>query len=193
MRRQILLAAASAVAVTAIPAGGYAQSRRDPDADQRRQQEDAAKKRRQREEWGDVQAPLPALRNAGPCPYVKVLYDASRYVDFKDAREAANAVAYTGEFQSLSSGCSYKDEEPISVRIEMLMGFGKGPQATGNQHTYRYWVAVTQRNQQVLAKEYFDVPVGFDVPPRMAAFTRDGKRFRVNPAAVTAPGAPAAQ
>ena len=126
MRRQILLAAAFAVAVTAIPASGYAQSRRDPDADQRRQQEDAAKKRRQREEWGDVQAPLPALRNAGPCPYVKTLYDAGRYVEFKDGREASAAVSWSGEIQGISSGCAYKDDKPIQVVMEVLFELGKG-------------------------------------------------------------------
>ncbi|MBN9319093.1 MAG: Tat pathway signal sequence domain protein [Caulobacterales bacterium 68-7] len=233
MRRTLIVALSTLLAAQAFASAASAQVRSGSGrGGQQQQGEDdaaAAAKKKRDSEWNQPQAPLRQLRNAGPCPYVKVLYDASRYVDFKDAREAANAVAYTGEFQSLSSGCSYKDEEPISVRIEMLMGFGKGPQATGNQHTYRYWVAVTQRNQQVLAKEYFDVPVtfkpgedralvtetieelviprakvtvsgsnfevlvGFDVTPQMAAFNRDGKRFRVNTAAVTAPGAPAAQ
>ena len=42
-------------------------------------------------------APLPQLRNAGPCPYVKVLYDAGRYVEFNFApsRQWA-AYAFTG-------------------------------------------------------------------------------------------------
>jgi hypothetical protein len=108
------------------------------------------------------------------------------------------------------------------------MAFGKGPQATGDGKTYRYWVAVTTRNQSVIAKEYFDLPVnfesgsdrallreriagiviprasietsganfevliGFDVTPQMAAFNRDGKRFRVTAGAPqAAAGAPA--
>ncbi|MDZ4370331.1 MAG: Tat pathway signal sequence domain protein [Phenylobacterium sp.] len=218
MRRQMLLAAALVAAVTAAapPSVGYAQSRRDPEADQRRQQEDAAKKRRQREEWGDVQAPLPALRNAGPCPYVKTLYDAARYVEFKDNREASANVGWSGEIQGISSGCAYKDNEPIQVVMEVLFELGKGPQAAGRSKTYRYWVAVTDRNRSVLAKEWFDLPVdfpegsdrvhvteeiegisipraamttsganfevliGFEVTPEMAAFNRDGKRFRLN-------------
>ena len=107
----------------------------------------------------------------------------------------------------------------------MLFNLGRGPQATADQRTYRYWVAVTARNEAVLAKEYFDLPVkfdgaratsmtqeqtiviprrdtevsgsnfeilvGFDVTPEMAAFNRDGSRFRVN--AGSAPAAPAAQ
>jgi hypothetical protein len=169
-----------------------------------------------------------ALRNAGPCPYVKVLYDAGRYVEFKDGREAASSVAFTGEIQGVASACTYQSTDPIKVSVEMLFALGKGSQAASNSKTYRYWVAVTQRNTRVLTKEYFDLPVnfpagqdrvmvteqiqeitipraaittsgsnfevliGFDVTPQMAAFNRDGKRFRVNvQTSAAAAGAPA--
>ena len=147
---------------------------------------------------------------------MKVLYDAGRYMEFKDNKEAAGNVTYTGEIEGLSSGCAYKDAEPIQMQIDLLFGLGRGPQASSDKKVYRYWVAVTQRNKEVLAKEYFDLPVsfpagadralvresvsgivipranldtsganfevliGFDVTPEMAAFNRDGKRFRVN-------------
>ena len=150
MRRQMLLAAAVLAALTAVPATSYAQGRgRDPEAEQRKQQEEAAKKRRQREEWGDVQAPLPQLRNAGPCPFVKSLYDAARYIEFKDNREASANVGFSGEIQGISAGCAYKDEQPIEVTMEVLFEMGKGPQAEGRSKTYRYWIAVTDRNRTV--------------------------------------------
>ena len=153
---------------------------------------------------------------AGPCPYVKSLYDASRFIEFKDNREASAAVGWSGEIQGISAGCAYKDEEPIKVTVEVLFELGKGPQAEGRNKTYRYWVAVTDRNRTVIAKEVFDLPVsfpegqdrvylteniiqivipraavttsgsnfevliGFDVTPQMAAFNREGKRFRLN-------------
>ena len=44
----------------------------------------------------------------------------------------------------------------------MLFNLGRGPQAEGDARTYRYWIAVTERNRAVLAKEYFDLPVNFD-------------------------------
>ncbi len=216
MRRHLLVAAAVMAALTTVPAASYAQGRRDPEAEQRKQQEEAAKKRKQKAEWGDNQAPLPALRNAGPCPFVKSLYDASRYVEFKDGREASAAVGFSGEIQGISAGCQYKDDQPIKVSMEVLFMLGKGPQAQGRQKTYRYWVAVTDRNRTVLAREMFDLPVtfpegedrvyatetlseitipranistsgsnfevliGFEVTPQMAAFNREGKRFRLN-------------
>jgi hypothetical protein len=216
MRRHHLLAAAL-IAAVAVPSASLAQSgRRDPDADARKQQEESAKKKKRSEEWGDNQAPLQALRNAGPCPFVKTLYDAARYVEFKENREASANVGFSGEIQGISAGCQYKDDKPIEVTMQVLFELGKGPQATGRQKTYHYWIAVTDRNKAVLAKQQFDLPVtfpegqdrvylteninqvviprasiatsgsnfeilvGFEVTPQMAAFNRDGKRFRLN-------------
>ena len=53
--------------------------------------------RKRNEEWGtgDKNLSLPQLRNAGPCPYVKVLYDAARYVELADHQPAASAVGFT--------------------------------------------------------------------------------------------------
>ena len=189
--------------------------------DPQKEQEEADKRKKRDEEWNTPNAPLPALRNAGPCPFVKVLYDAGRYHEFKDDRESAAAVMYTGEIQGVSAGCEYRDDDPIELRVELLFALGKGPQATSDQKTYRYWVAVTDRNRSVIAKEWFDLPVrfngadrvsvretlegitipraavttsgsnfevliGFEVTPQMAAFNREGKRFRVTAGSQTA-------
>lgn len=225
MRRFPILAAVLLAAAATLPATeAFAQSRR-PSSDDRQQEEQQKKKKRE-EEWGDTQAPLPQLRNAGPCPFVKVLYDAGRYVEFTEGREASADVGYTGEIQGISAGCAYKDDQPITVAMEILFELGKGPQAAGSTKTYRYWVAVTKRNQAIIEKKYFDLPVkfepgqdriyvteqigevtipratlttsgsnfeilvGFDVTPQMAAFNRDGKRFRLNAGAQPAAGNP---
>ena len=45
--------------------------------------------------------------------------------------------------------------------MDILFHLGRGPMATDSSRTYRYWVAVTDRNRAVLAKEYFDLPVDF--------------------------------
>ena len=216
MRRLLLVTLAAAVAAAPFAANAqYPGSGRGQDDEQKQQQADA-KKKKSKEEWSDSQAPLPAMRNAGPCPFVKALYDASRYVEFKDGREASANVGYSGEIQGIAAGCQYKDDQPISLSMDVLFEFGKGPQATDNTKTYRYWVAVTDRNREVIAKKTFDIPVkfqpgqdrlyvtdkvnsiviprgalntsganfevlvGFEVTPQMAAFNREGKRFRVN-------------
>jgi hypothetical protein len=125
------------------------------------QAEDDAKKKKRDKEWGDSKAPLPALKNSGPCPFVKSLYDASRYVEFKDGREASANVGFSGEIQGISAGCEYKDEEPIKVTMDILFELGKGPQATATTKTYHYWIAVTDRNREVITRQTFDLPVTF--------------------------------
>jgi hypothetical protein len=233
MRRfQTLFILAFVVGATAAwhPTPARAQMGGGPGAggpDQQQQEEDAKKKKRD-QEFGTNQAALPQLRNAGPCPYVKSLYDAARYVEFKDGREASAAVAYSGEIQNISSVCAYQRSEPIQVSMQVLFEFGRGPQATGSHKTFNYWVAVTDRNRGVLAKQTFALPVtfpndkdrvsvtetlkgiripradsnvsganfevliGFEVTPEMAAFNRDGKRFRPNAGRATAQASAAA-
>ena len=160
MRRLSLLLAALVTLSVALPPLAHAQSRRDGQPDQSDEEADA-KKKKQDEEWGNNQAPLPQMRNAGPCPFVKVLYDAARYQEFKDGKEASAAVGYTGEIQGISAMCEYKGDEPIKMKMEVLFELGKGPTAEGQAKTYRYWVAVTQRNAAVIAKQNFDLPVKF--------------------------------
>ena len=80
---------------------------------------------------------------------MKVLYDAGRYVEFKGDQEASANVAYTGEIQNITSTCAYKGAEPIKVAAQVLFQLGRGPQATGRDQGYRYWVAVTDRNHAV--------------------------------------------
>jgi hypothetical protein len=221
MRRLLLAATALVVAVSTVPKLAYAQMG-GGGGGQQQDDDDSAKKKKRDEEWGDKQAPLPAMRNAGPCPFVKTLYDAARYVEFKDSREASANVAYTGEIQRVSAGCAYKSDDPIRVNMQILFELGRGPQAEAGSKTYHYWVAVTDRNREVIAKQMFDLPVsfpagqdriyktetikqivipratatvsganfevlvGFDVTPEMAAFNRDGKRFRANVGAAVA-------
>jgi hypothetical protein len=108
---------------------------------------------------------------------VKVLYDAARYVEFKGDAEASAAVRYTGEIQNLSSLCAYKVDEPITVKARVLFELGKGPEGAGRTKTYRYWVAVTDRNHAVLNKVTFDLPVTFPAGEDRVALTQEIDRI----------------
>ena len=156
MRRLLFAAATLLAAVVSISSPAYAQSGRGGDMGgdpgQTQAEQDAADKRRS-EEWGDRQAPLPALRNAGPCPFVKTLYDAARYVEFKEGREASADVGFTGEIQGVSASCAYKEDQPITVQMNVLFELGRGPQAGGSSKTYRYWIAVTDRGPGIGEEE----------------------------------------
>lgn len=124
--------------------------------------DDKAQERAKKDdEWGDRQLSLKKLHAEGPCPYVKVLYDAARYHEFKDGKETSSAAQWTGEINGVNSDCAYKGGEPIQVGMDIGFSLGRGAEADGQTKVYRYWVAVTERDKTVLAKQEFDLPVTF--------------------------------
>ena len=183
MRRVLKVSMASALAAVAItvvsvPTAAHAQYG-SGQQQQGRQGQSGRPDQQQREpgEQSDAPrapriAPLSRRSAAGPCPYVKVLYDAARYVELTGDRVAAANVGFTGEIEGLVSDCGYQSDQPITVETRILFNFGRGPQAQGDGRTYRYWIAVTERNRAILAKEYFDLPVNFD-GEQTASVTRD--------------------
>lgn len=156
MRRALTALAALAVAVTALPQAATAQIGAQQGR-QQSQQDQLEQEERRRFNF----APLRRQPQAGPCPYVKILYDAARYVELAQNQPSAGAVGFTGEIEGVNSDCRYRNDEPVTVDINLLFSLGRGPQAASSQHTYRYWIAVTERNNAILAKEYFDLPVDF--------------------------------
>ncbi len=162
MRHPLLLAVlAGLLALPAAPA--FAQYGGRPGGQQPQQQNNSDQQKND-EAWQTPKTlDLPGKKNAGPCPYVKVLWDAARYVELKDNREAYDAVGYTGEIQNLTSACEYRGADPVHVALQVLFEFGRGPQAQGSSKEYTYWVAVTDRNFGVLDKQYFTVRAVF--PP----------------------------
>ena len=160
--RAVLFAAAALTAASVVPADVFAQGQRGRGEQQQGgAEEDAAAKRKKRNEWDTPQARLDGERNAGPCPFVKVLYDAGRFVELDGKREAAAAVAWSGEIQGVEASCRYRDDQPITVDMDVLFNLGRGPEAEGQSKSYRWWVAVTERNRSVLAKEYFTLNAQF--------------------------------
>jgi len=121
----------------------------------------AADQEKKDAEWGDKSLNLKSVHAEGPCPYVKVLYDAARYHEFKDDKETSTAAMWTGEIEGISSDCAYKGQQPIHVGMNIGFSLGRGPQADGVTKVYHYWVAVTERDKTVLAKQEFDLPVTF--------------------------------
>jgi hypothetical protein len=100
--------------------------------------------------------------NVGPCPLLGALYESSRQVAFADPTQERYAnIANTGEIEGVRGLCRYVDADPITMSIEIDMAFGRGPAATSNRHTYRYWVAVARRGRAPIEKQYFDVEVRF--------------------------------
>jgi len=160
MRRVLTAFAALSLAATLIPEAASAQARPGGQPGGQAEGPDQGTSSRAR----DARiAPLSRRANAGPCPYVKILYDAARFVEMADhTRPSAASVGFTGEIEGVTAECVYREDDPIRVDMNLLFNLGKGAQAQGDQRTYRYWVAVTERNAAVLDKEYFDLPVTFE-------------------------------
>ncbi|MBL8542742.1 MAG: hypothetical protein JNJ63_02945 [Hyphomonadaceae bacterium] len=89
-----------------------------------------------------------------------VLYDNARVVDFAapDSQRYAN-IEFTGEMSGVRGLCRYVGADPIVMNLDVDMSFGRGPAATSDRQTYRYWVAVTRRGRAPIEKAYFDIDV----------------------------------
>ncbi len=182
MRRSLFAALAIVAGVTLAapvadaqqrPPQGGGQPQGGQQSDQQRQRQ---REQTRREFEGGPVAPLSGARNLGPCPYVKVLYDAARYVELAGGREAADAVGFTGEINGLEANCTYENPgDPIRVSLAVNFALGRGPQATAGQKTYRWWVAVTERNRQVITREDFEMPVDFEGRDRAGVIERIGE------------------
>lgn len=166
MRRFLVSAFALFVATGAAPEAFAQQQPRGGGRDQEAEQQ---RRRQTQREFQTPRARLDRQANAGPCPFVKVLYDAARYVEFAGASEAPGQVAYTGEIQGVEADCRYRDDDPIRVNVDVLFALGRGPQGQDEAKQYRWWVAVTERNRAVLAKEYFALNAEFDAGRDRAA------------------------
>jgi hypothetical protein len=99
--------------------------------------------------------------NVGPCPVAGSLYDAQRYVELDGQGERHENVGFTGAIESVKGFCRYTGKNPITMEIDIVMAFGKGPKAVGDTKTYTYFTAVTRRDSSVLAKLDSEVKVTF--------------------------------
>ncbi|HWQ85953.1 Tat pathway signal sequence domain protein [Brevundimonas sp.] len=181
MRRVLKVSlAVAAIAAAAVPTAASAQysggQQTRPGQSTRPGQDDPQAGEQESQTRAPRIAPLRRRAAAGPCPFVKVLYDAARYVELTGDRVSASNVGFTGEIEGLVSDCAYQGDDPITVQTRILFNLGRGPQAQGDARTYRYWIAVTERNRAILAKEYFDLPVNFE-GAQTATVTQDQTIF----------------
>jgi len=102
-------------------------------------------------------------QNAGPCPSSGSIYGAERIVEFSEENTGSyNNITFTGEIVGVNLFCRYADGDPIIAEMEIDFAFGKGPQATSDEHEYTYFVAVTRRNRGILQKQQFTARADFD-------------------------------
>lgn len=96
--------------------------------------------------------------NAGLCPNIFALEDAARVVEFA-GEPSLETVAWSAEITNVSTSCRYLEDRPIRANVQINMSVGRGPAAGSDTHELEYFVAVTRRNRDVIAKETFTRPV----------------------------------
>ncbi|MEM9014791.1 MAG: hypothetical protein AAGB02_06755 [Pseudomonadota bacterium] len=116
--------------------------------------------------------------NPAPCPNTIVLADAANLVEF-DGGQTAEDVAFTGEIVNISSACRYFGDKPIEAEIELELAFGKGPKGGADEKIYKYFVAVTRTNLEVIAKREFLVPVEFSESRRVVVTKEDIDKIEI--------------
>ncbi|WP_425409123.1 hypothetical protein [Hyphococcus sp.] len=99
--------------------------------------------------------------NPAPCPNIIVLEEAARFIEFS-GEETLQDIAYTGEVVDVGSACRYFSDEPIEMELSIDLAFGRGPKADQSEKIFKYFVAVTRTNTEVIAKSEFAVPVEWD-------------------------------
>jgi hypothetical protein len=113
--------------------------------------------------------------NVGPCPAVRVLYDAQRFVEL-DGPERFENVGFTGEIGRVQSSCRYVGSDPIAISLQMDMAFGKGPKAAGSTKDVVYWVSVTRKDLVPITRERYTqrvvIPAGTDRVNLQSAVTQ---------------------
>jgi len=99
-------------------------------------------------------------RNPAPCPNVIVLDEAARLIDF-DGEQKLEDIAFTGEITDVTLNCRYFEDKPIDAVVEIDFALGRGPNGQAPTRDYRYFVAVTRTNLEVIAKQEFLVRAEF--------------------------------
>lgn len=106
-------------------------------------------------------------KNPAPCPNIIVLSDASRLIEFDGEAETASNIAYTGEITNVSLGCRYTQTTPIDAEIAIDMAFGRGPKGAAGEKAFKYFVAVTRTDLDVISKTEFLVSAKFEGEKRI--------------------------
>ena len=95
-----------------------------------------------------------------PCPRAVVLNDAARQVKFNGAGRDLTDVLFEAQIQTGQLVCEY-DENVLDVDLQVNVVASRGPANSDRLANIRYFVAVAQTDQTILARESFDIAIPF--------------------------------
>lgn len=99
------------------------------------------------------------------CPRVGILGDARAATIYRpDGGRDLTDVAYEHELLDYSGNCKYtKDLTSVTISLMLQVAGTRGPAATANETRVPYFVAVVDKQQNVISRELFEARVPF--PP----------------------------
>lgn len=103
-----------------------------------------------------------------PCPRVGILGDAQKATQYRDGggRDLTD-VTFETELVDYNGQCRYEDKQSVVVVSFILqVGATRGPAATQPEARVPYFVAVVDKQQNVLAREEFVARVPFEAGRR---------------------------
>lgn len=95
-----------------------------------------------------------------PCPRAVVLNDAARQVKFNGQGRDLTDVLFEASIGTGNLVCEY-DENVLDVDLEVQVVASRGPANSDRLANITYFVAVSQTDQTVLAREEFDITIPF--------------------------------
>lgn len=95
-----------------------------------------------------------------PCPRAVVLNDAARQVKFNGQGRDLTDVLFEASIRTGNLVCEY-DENVLDVDLEVQVVASRGPANSDRLANITYFVAVSQTDQTVLAREEFDITIPF--------------------------------
>lgn len=97
-----------------------------------------------------------------PCPRAYILDDTSQVIQFREGGGSDLVdVRFEGRIVDVASECTHGDNGYVDVALAFLWIASRGPAAEGNVGHYAYFVAVTDPDRNIVAKEIFEVAVDF--------------------------------
>ncbi len=116
-----------------------------------------------------------------PCPPVDLIEDVARIVQFRPGpgRDITD-VAYVAEFRDVIWSCDHS-ETVLMVDLEILIKVGRGPTAEVGDTVVRYFVALSDRADRIIAKRVFDIPVELAAGEQVDLQEAIGQRIGLQP------------
>lgn len=102
-------------------------------------------------------------RNAPPCPKVGILGDASKATQYRDGpgRDLTD-VTFETELVDFNGGCKYEDKQTtVVINFVLQVGATRGPAASQADAQVPYFVAVVDKQQNILSRNRFVARIPF--------------------------------